>query len=641
MKPSYLNVNYYQKNLNTWVNEVVTRDKGGHPSSYKFDDEWDFTHSHASRKKVSFKNINDKSIMRLIQHSLWLIHNYRDFTLSPSSLDTMKSRIKSIIVLTELSDWHYFDDDNNYRQFKALVKERYSEAYAKTLFTILSQLYLVGLLDRVIESPESIAKKSVRRSKQSICIPERYAAQLYQLAWDVVDRYYPYRHEISDVFSDFHSARDKWISEGRTPTKFTASSLAAKFSAFELSSGEVIHVNCNGTIVSKISIACKILSCGFTGARDSEVNTFEANSFEVIEDSGIEFGLVHGKTSKTRGGKPERASWVTHPELKRVLDLAYDSTAYSRIRLKEIFKSDTLNLIRSESPFILTSTLISATALSAKSITSQLEEWAINNGLTLTDEDIGEFNLLNPDRVGECSEGGWLKMHKHGFRRTFAVFMVRNRLGSIWALKRQYKHLNSVMTRWYTNGSNIAEAYDISLSEELLREINKVNIEAATDTYFRIINAPTLSGLQGEKLDHDRKEKGFDVSKNTVFMDRNEVHNYIKARNISYVEHPTGYCFNPTCSRICSGDLSTLTCSFEVTTTEKAMARLPVRDDYIRQYNERNTGEYSQVGLLNFLKLKIEAIEITLINHNIPHTTFNGSLKVPRVVVSKAEMAYD
>lgn len=114
-----------------------------------------------------------------------------------------------------------------------------------------------------------------------------------------------------------------------------------------------------------------------------------------------------------------------------------------------------------------------------------------------------------------------------------------------------------------------------------------------------------------------------------------------KDRNISYVEHPTGYCFNPTCSRICSGDLSTLTCSFEVTTTEKAMARLPVRDDYIRQYNERNTGEYSQVGLLNFLKLKIEAIEITLINHNIPHTTFNGSLKVPRVVVSKAEMAYD
>tara|TARA_B110000211_G_scaffold71930_1_gene83401 strand:+ start:3754 stop:4071 length:318 start_codon:yes stop_codon:yes gene_type:complete len=97
MKPSYLNVNYYQKNLNTWVNEVVTRDKGGHPSSYKFDDEWDFTHSHASRKKVSFKNINDKSIMRLIQHSLWLIHNYRDFTLSPSSLDAMKSRIKSII----------------------------------------------------------------------------------------------------------------------------------------------------------------------------------------------------------------------------------------------------------------------------------------------------------------------------------------------------------------------------------------------------------------------------------------------------------------------------------------------------------------------------------------------------------------
>ncbi|MBF4323074.1 hypothetical protein EAY22_23030, partial [Vibrio anguillarum] len=76
------------------------------------------------------------------------------------------------------------------------------------------------------------------------------------------------------------------------------------------------------------------------------------------------------------------------------------------------------------------------------------------HGVVATEADIEEFNTLNPTRHGNLSLGGYLpKLSPHDFRRTFAVFLVRNHLGNLMSLKYQYKHLNVAMSAWYANNS--------------------------------------------------------------------------------------------------------------------------------------------------------------------------------------------
>ena len=67
--------------------------------------------------------------------------------------------------------------------------------------------------------------------------------------------------------------------------------------------------------------------------------------------------------------------------------------------------------------------------------------------------DVKEFDLLNPTRIGDLKVGKILVPHPHAFRRTFAVYLVRNRLGSLLDLKYQFKHMNVAMTSWYSNQS--------------------------------------------------------------------------------------------------------------------------------------------------------------------------------------------
>ena len=46
----------------------------------------------------------------------------------------------------------------------------------------------------------------------------------------------------------------------------------------------------------------------------------------------------------------------------------------------------------------------------------------------------------------------------HQFRRTLAFYCIKNRLGTLVALKQQFKHLYLAMTEWYTNGGKLASS---------------------------------------------------------------------------------------------------------------------------------------------------------------------------------------
>jgi len=242
-----------------------------------------------------------------------------------------------------------------------------------------------------------------------------------------------------------------------------------------------------------------------------------------------------------------------------------------------------------------------------------------------TSQDVIEFDLLNPQRKGELVLGASLpKISPHDFRRTFAVFLVRNKLGNIMALKHQYKHLNVVMTQWYVNNHELAMVLDLSLDTELKSLINEANISVTTDALFEIYNSETLSGGKGERIVRERDQEGYAGS---IFISREDIEREVRSGSVSVIEHPTGYCFKPDCSRICSSDRSSKTCQFEAITPQKAKSRISYRSRLIERFNALNDGKLYMANILTDMALKIETIDQTLTAHNIEFTPFKADMK--------------
>jgi hypothetical protein len=130
--------------------------------------------------------------------------------------------------------------------------------------------------------------------------------------------------------------------------------------------------------------------------------------------------------------------------------------------------------------------------------------------------------------------------------------------------------------------------YQSKLSE-LKEMIDEANISVTTDMLFDIYNSETLSGLRGNEIIKERESLPY---KGKIYVSREDIEERVRANQISVVEHPTGYCFNPKCDRICSSDRSTKTCSHEVVTRDKALKRANFRIRLIDRFNALNNGQF-------------------------------------------------
>ena len=216
------------------------------------------------------------------------------------------------------------------------------------------------------------------------------------------------------------------------------------------------------------------------------------------------------------------------------------------------------------------------------------------------------------------------KLSHHDFRRTFAVFVVRNKLGNVMTIKEQYKHTNIIMSNWYANNSHMARDMDMELDLELQELMDQANIFVTTNVLFDIYNSETLSGVRGKEIMNERIDGTY---KGTYFISREDIEERVRNNNISIVEHPTGYCFNPSCDRICSSDRSSKTCKHEVITYDKALERSKFRERLIKRFNALNDGSSYMGNILADILLKIQTIEEVLIDHGISFIPFDSSIK--------------
>ena len=610
-------------------NSVVSYCSQGKPYSYYQDDEWVLLERNSTVKfhklEGDFKRAIKEMIYELIVKKNTIVS---DRTYAGNWMEGAIACQKVIIAIGGDS-YRYIESDAGYRKFISYAKTlKIKRKTWKNNLIILSKLYNMGFLDRKLESSDMLAKELSHLSgetQQSMAIPENIAAAYIKSSMEVVERYYPYRSSISKAYRDFINYHDHFKKQHRcivTPRK------KAKEMTNHNIPYEDFSLDLSGVWLSWLRGACYTLIASFTGCRDGEIKSFNLESYTEETYSDIPVSIVTGIHTKPNDGGVEReTSWITAPVTKKAIELLWQSFEFAR----ETWRRDSIKIDHEDlrnkflkdidSLFIALPYTTSVRPRSGRqAISKSLVSFAKSVGYEASKADVEEFNMLNPTRKGELKLGQVLIPHPHGFRRTFAVFLVRNKLASLSDLKYQYKHVFIAMTAWYSNQANLAGYFDMTIDEELMSLIAEENHDFMTDTLYYIYNeATTLSGKEGDRIMAARGE-----SSASIYLSRDEISRQVENGQMSIIENPFGHCTNPACSRIC--DMQT--CKYKIVTKEKALSLLPVREKLVAKFKSLKEWNVKQPNIMSKIFYDIKSIDKSLSDHEITFTQFDETIAV-------------
>ncbi|WP_256389145.1 hypothetical protein [Vibrio vulnificus] len=607
-------------------NPVVTYDENKNPLSRVLDKRWDFSAERivGTGKKtflsletdivdkqdvltvrrifhLFYKENNDLSISSLnikFRALCWVFRYIRDLNLtSPESL-------------TETASW---------AAFKRKIKDgRHADTMVGGILSLSS--WLSGRTLTSKDKVKSIAKSRPKGVKQAIALPEDMGGEVLAKAVEIVEEFHPYRHDISNISRKCAEGAKAHDEQGLPKSSFI--SKFRKENKGSIPPGFTVTANASHAI--KIQTACFIVLLGFSGIRDGEGKSTNPNSYKEKKIGKTVVSLLKAEITKTEeSGTPVECTWVTHAITKKALELAYDMSAFAREHYLKVLKnkSNSANLIRDCSSAFLSLAInvntCESTVINGK-FARLFPQFLKDHHITFTDKDVSEFDVLNPYFAGTVKPGEHLaKFSPHDLRRTYASFLIKNKLTSLLSLKSQFKHANLFMTAWYAQNSELAAELDMDMDVELQAMIASINQSVTAMALFDIHNSKVLSGKEGERI---QSERG-DYYAGEVYMSYEEALETVKANNISIVEHPTGYCVNPSCERICSDEKSLNTCQHEIVTDNKAQeVLLPQYYRLVKKFNALNTEDYYLYSVLKDIKFRLKSLEITLSKHNIKFT---------------------
>lgn len=613
---------------------VITRDENGEPVSYLYDQNWNFEYSRAfstseEDREVKFGGI-PQEFKKDVQNALAKMLE-KNPAMALATIKYERGNLVRIASLIGTSDWSLLDKEFIFRKFKSEIKsKKLGISTVKGTLITVNQLFNLGLTKRLIknikETSEKLASEFKRVKFQHIAIPEQMATTIYSKAELVLNKYYPFRTEISNAYSRYFRARQSFVEEdpSNEPKRFWQ--IIGHKLPHEVDI-EGFEVRSNSDELDQIKIACLILILGYSGVRHGEGVSIGRKSYGTKSYNEFEIPYLVGfSTKKNEAGLPTKETWITHPIVEKALELLFSITDFAREIYKEKYANNAIKLAVINNGLLSTDIARhkSNVLWSPTSVTSNLNKFLKVHSIVATEQDVIEFDKLNPTRKGFLKVGGFLpKLSSHDFRRTFAVFLVRNKLGSIMALKHQYKHLNVLMTKWYSNNSELVRALDLQIDRELQDMVEEANIMIMTEAAFEVFNSPTLSGGEGKRIKGEREKRSYN---GRVYISKKELNRQVRNGNLSIVEHPTGFCFNPSCDRICASELSGVTCMHEAITREKALERLPKRERLIKKVNNLIPLGPAFASIRNRLFVEIKAMEHVLQEHNIPFDPFQEQM---------------
>ncbi|GIC75351.1 hypothetical protein [Moritella sp. F3] len=655
-----------QLNQDLAENPYVTFNSDDQGVSRVFDLTWDFHAKKQNTTEINFGHIDDKHRQNIQSYLYALVEWQKEHSSSGEhcAVGTLLEHRKSLTVIATRwgnSDFSLLSNEREWKKCSKKLEGYGAENTCNNLARSVNILNKIELISRYVSQEDSVKWiKNGAGDGQAIALPEAIYASILKQTIEFVETFYPYRHQISDIMVKVYAYQDDMlqveldtlslnhidemtVNQRACFTRRTNRDIYRWAAVRELQKAlPCFKVNRQGHWLVALLKKCFMCVGLFSAARQNELMTMNKDSYSVTQ-SGV--SKVSGFTTKKEHGNKIYTTWNTAPISKMALGLAYDATKatrqYALNKVEQGFQSGQLTKDKYDfkvqelsSSFIAADIPFSSSELQAKKNfkLSSIHELNLKEfNIIATEEDVAQFDLLNPSRAGDLKVGSGLpKLSPHDLRRSFVVFMVQNRLGNYLTVKYQLKHGNVNMSKWYANYSELNRTRDLLMDKELMGMFDELIHESVVDAFDDIYNeSETLSGKEGERISKEKQECLRHGEQ--VLMTRSELEALVKSGDKSIVRLPTGgYCTNRNCERLCSlMDIVEAPCEHKVITDKAAKRLSKERDKLIASFKVVNDmGDYTDELILDAKKVKIQSIEPTLNAHKIPYEKFNDAIKV-------------
>lgn len=520
---------------------IICKDKDGCVTAKFGQDRWDLMPFARSKDKntFAFSEFSDsfelRTELKLLAYG-WLF-NKESHGRKASAFTTIYGRIlsakvayryllsKSLTTLAELSKKSVWENFKGY-----LINFNYSQSSLNHIFGSINHAIKlehwlqISLNIRPIYSVNLAKELSDKEEQQTLVIPERISDEIFSKAIELINEAISYQHLIAKIefelqanylegkrildskikngkrFS-FTNDAGKIISEGKynrsvsrdnSPQSVSdiISPLRGKIQGTEIKNGNDFQ-----RYLGMLITSCYIVCGGFSGMRDSELGKLTPHSYYKDNFEGRDYHMLQSYTFKL-GEK--RETWITSSISEKAIELATTLTQHWR-KEAEYFNDHYTNTLwvnqmrRSKPPNVITQW------------NDRLKLFCIQFNIIVTKEDFQECLASNPRSYNKVKEkviiGQPWDMTTHQFRRTLAFYCIKNRLGTLVALKQQFKHIHLAMTEWYTNGGRLASLRDLKVDKDIQQALNTINAETVTSKIFKLWHSgEKLSGSHGKAI---------------------------------------------------------------------------------------------------------------------------------------------
>ncbi len=363
---------------------------------------------------------------------------------------------------------------------------------------------------------------SLKEVQQTLVIPERLCDAIYGKAIELVEGAYPHRKLIADtekslqdnynaakreldvkiklgaVFAfmntdgsiDGHKYASTIVDNKPQEQRKILSTLANKLPSIKLTHGDHFQ-----RYLSNLITASYIICGGFSGMRDSELDKLSPGCYYKDTFEGRDYHMLQSHSFKL-GEK--RETWVTAASSKTAIELMTVLTENWRkdVNYPNEKYANTLwvNQYKRSIPPVL-----------INNWSERLKRFCRQFDFSVTEADYQECLMSNPRSLVRVKEdvvpGQAWPLTPHQFRRTLAFYCIKNRFGTLVALKQQFKHLYLSMTEWYTNGGKLASLHNLKIDDKMRSLLADINAECTANKIFKQWHSDeTLSGTHGKAI---------------------------------------------------------------------------------------------------------------------------------------------
>lgn len=635
-------------------NTIISYNESGTPLSYYTSGEWDFyayTFKRGAREH-GYRIIWDESLspewlqgLRRFAYELLWEYERTNSTAITTVINKVQLAIRLAKTLSEHGITTPLQVDNTKRETISYVikKRNLSRGTCEAYLSVLNSLSRASVTNLTFTSIGKLAKKLSSKSKgkkQTLAIPESIACAIYGQAISEVERYHAERHRLAEFFSGYikllsqaytyASVRDYLNSYGYVSiTNFEPS----KYRESEENTAKFGWDTVSG-FYNDIQAACGAMISSTTGMRINEWYELTPDSYQTRTFNKTTVCYLVGSVSKLKKGIPKPHAWVCAPQTELAIDVLKSISKYQRESLMSQAQTDKDKHL-AQSLFLkfdvndkkrnkATSSSALTTALKklphrVTYISKETGESIV--GAQMLPEHLEEYQKLNNQRSENVEIGEVWPLLSHQFRRTFAVFYVRNGFGNFMQIKQQFAHVKVAMSMWYGRNSELATSLDLRIDDDIQDAIEEMNIELMTEVLSDIyLTDKKLSGGAGKSIDA-KKRAGVHV-----FGSREEIEIAVRNGSITVVDNGTSICLNPSCGRLsCQIDPSTsaLQCKDDILFDQHIEQQAQLRQRLIRRLENLIGGEINQPNMISKLTVGIKACEKLMENHDVTFSPYD------------------